>query len=90
MIVWELEGEGGWVSRVCSMIGVSCYWGWEQKNKSLVAVFWGLRGQLQLRLGAGAGSNRGKGGGCSEKLTGPTAVQVGGGGEDGGGGEGGR
>ena len=51
--------------------------------------FWGLRGQLQLGLGAGAGSNRGKGGGCSEKLTGPTAVQVGGGGEDGGGGEGG-
>ena len=52
-----------------------------------MAVFWGLRGQLQLGLGAGAGSNRGKGGGCSEKLTGSTAVQVGGGGEDGGRGE---
>ena len=61
-----------------------------------MAVFWGLRGQLQLGLGAGAGSNRGKGGGCLEKLTGSTAVQVGGGGEGeggrwgGGGGEGGR
>ena len=70
--VFFLFFGGGW--------WVSCYWGWEQKNKSLVVVFWRLRGQLQLGLGAGAGSNRGKGGGCSEKLTGSTAVQVGGGG----------